>query len=249
MAESFNGLLLGIRGMPVNAIVSYTFYKFVAFFNDRHAKARELQSRGVRWPKNPTQHPNKAKERGHTHEVVCFDHTSGTYEVVQRGGTTSDGEIRESRKHVVCLQEFTCTCGAPKQYHFPCSHLVAAARARNYDIESRIPREYSVDYQVLTWSPRFVPFRDSGEWPPYDGPNYVADPASRWDKRGSRKRTRYNMVMDQIPGRTRRGSGTPFLNDPDQYECGKCGRLGHNSRTCHWRISQVTINYVLCCIL
>jgi hypothetical protein len=34
MAESFNKLLLGIRGMPVNAIVQFTFYKLVAWFND-----------------------------------------------------------------------------------------------------------------------------------------------------------------------------------------------------------------------
>jgi hypothetical protein len=47
------------------------------------------------------------------------------------------------------------------------------------------------------------------------------------------------MVIDQIPSRTRRGRATPFLNDSEQYECGKFGRLGHNSRTCHWQISEV----------
>ena len=30
MVESFNKLLLGIHGMPVNAIVQFTFYKVVA---------------------------------------------------------------------------------------------------------------------------------------------------------------------------------------------------------------------------
>ena len=30
MAESFNKFLLGICGMPVNAIVQFTFYKLVA---------------------------------------------------------------------------------------------------------------------------------------------------------------------------------------------------------------------------
>jgi hypothetical protein len=37
MAESFNSVLKGIRGMPVNAIVAFTFYRLVAWFNDRHA--------------------------------------------------------------------------------------------------------------------------------------------------------------------------------------------------------------------
>jgi hypothetical protein len=65
----------------------------------------------------------------------------------------SNYEVWESRMHVVVLQDFSCTCGKPRQYHFLCSHLVAAARNRNYDIESKIPREYSVDTLVHTWSP------------------------------------------------------------------------------------------------
>jgi hypothetical protein len=241
MAESFNKLLLGIRGMPVNAIVQFTFYKLVAWFNDRHAHALQLQSEGKIWAPTPQAHLEKAKERAGTHEVTCFDHATGRYEVKHIGGTTSDGEVRDARIHVVVLQDFSCTCGKPRQYHFVCSHLIAAARHRNYDIEARIPHQFSVHTLVETWRPRFVPFRDPGEWPPYDGPRYVADPAYRWDKRGSRKRTRHRMVMDQIPGRTRRGRVTPFLNDPEQYECGKCGRLGHNSRTCHWQISEVRL--------
>jgi hypothetical protein len=47
------------------------------------------------------------------------------------------------------------------------------------------------------------------------------------------------MVMDQIPGSSRQGRRTPFLTDPELYECGKCDRLGHNSRTCSWQISGV----------
>ena len=46
MAESFNKLLLGIRGMPMNVIVQFTFYKLVAWFNDRHAHALQLRSDG-----------------------------------------------------------------------------------------------------------------------------------------------------------------------------------------------------------
>ena len=38
-------------------------------------------------------HLEKANERAGTHEVTCFDHTTGTYQVEHRGGTTSDGEV------------------------------------------------------------------------------------------------------------------------------------------------------------
>ena len=84
-----------------------------------------------------------------------------------------------------------------------------------------------------------MPFWDPREWPPYDGPKYITDLAYRWNKRGSRQMTRHMMVIDQIPRRTRRGRETPFVTDPEQYECGKCGRLGHNSRSCRWQISEV----------
>jgi hypothetical protein len=155
------------------------------------------------------------KERASTHEVTCFDHANGRYEVKHTGSTTSDGDVLESRIHVVVLQDFLCTCGKPRQYHFVCSHHVPAVRHRNYDIEARIPHEFSVDTLVQTWRPRFVPFRDPRDLPPYNGPKYAVDPAYHWDKHGSRKRTRHRMVMDQIPSRTRRGRATPFLTDPE----------------------------------
>jgi hypothetical protein len=41
-------VLKGIRGMPVNAIVTFTFYRLVAWFNDRHSQAKAMQTRGQR---------------------------------------------------------------------------------------------------------------------------------------------------------------------------------------------------------
>jgi hypothetical protein len=61
MVESFNKLLLGIRGMPVNAIVQLTFYKIVAWFNERHACALHLRSEGKRWPPKQQAFLDKAK--------------------------------------------------------------------------------------------------------------------------------------------------------------------------------------------
>ena len=63
MVESFNKLLLGIHGMPVNAIIQFTFYNLVAWFNDRHAHALKLWSDGEIWAPKPKAHLEKANER------------------------------------------------------------------------------------------------------------------------------------------------------------------------------------------
>jgi hypothetical protein len=48
MAESFNSVLKGIRVMPVNDIITFTFYRLVAWFNERYAHAKEMQAQGQR---------------------------------------------------------------------------------------------------------------------------------------------------------------------------------------------------------
>jgi hypothetical protein len=140
--------------------------------------------------------------------------------------------------------DFSCTCGRTRQYHFVCSHYIAAARHRNFAYKSMIPQEFTVDSLVRTWSPRFESYLDEGQWPMYTGPKYIADPGARWKKPETRKRTRYKMVMDQVSGRTRWRRGTPFLSDPDENKCVRCGRLGHNTRTCSWPLSRVQIAVV-----
>ena len=160
---------------------------------------------------------------------------------MERGGTTSDGEVQPSRSYIVVLSNFSCRCGRTRQYHFPCSYYIAASQHRNFAYETKIPREFSVNSLVLTWSPCFEPYLDEGQWPLYTSPRYIADLGTRWDKCGTRKRMRHKMVMAQVSGRTRRGRAIPFLTNPEQNHCGKCGRLGHNSHTCHWPLSQVQI--------
>ena len=54
--------------------------------------------------KNERQEPkhqaqlDKAKSRALTHEVHCFDQGTAKYEVIERGGTTANGEVRPSKE-------------------------------------------------------------------------------------------------------------------------------------------------------
>ncbi|XP_039820677.1 uncharacterized protein LOC120682730 isoform X2 [Panicum virgatum] len=102
--------------------------RLVAWFNERYSHAMALHSKNQLWAPKPLHHLDKAKDRARTHEVECFDHTTGKYKVTERGDTTSNGKVRPSRSYIVVLINFSCTCGRTRQYHFPCSHYVAAAQ-------------------------------------------------------------------------------------------------------------------------
>jgi hypothetical protein len=115
-----------------------------------------------KWAPKPKKHLEKAKERAATHDVRCFDHNTSKYQVMERGGTTSDGEVWPSRSYIMVLSDFSCRCGRPRQYHSPCSHYIVAAQHRNFDYETKIPWEFSVDSLVLTWLPRFEPYLNEG---------------------------------------------------------------------------------------
>jgi len=91
MAKSFNSVLKGIRGMPVNGIVAFTFSRLVEWYNRRHAEGLALQRSNHVWAPKPVEHLDKAKEKARNHDVECFDHDTGKYEVTVRGGTTDDG--------------------------------------------------------------------------------------------------------------------------------------------------------------
>jgi hypothetical protein len=184
MAGCFNGLLKGSRALPVTAIVAFTFYKCVEWFASREKYVRSMLEKGERLGPNQLKHLDDAKVAAIGQHCHLFDHRTGTYEVAELGGTNEAGEIRDGRKHTVVITSKTCTCGRPQQVHFPCSHMVAACRARNVSVDSMIPHDFSVQALLDTWSPRFVPFRDESEWLSYDGPKYVVDPETKWPKKG-----------------------------------------------------------------
>jgi hypothetical protein len=126
-------------------------------------------------------------------------------------------------------------------------NMVATRNHRNFSWESLIPHEFSVENRTL-FTPgvldlcHFV-ILESGLHMTVLGTLLMKIINGRSVAQGRGRDTRWKWIrfLEEL---ARRGRATPFPTDPELYECGKCGRLGHNSRTCHWQISQVQFHYI-----
>ena len=49
ISECFNGVLKGARGLPITAMVEFTWCKLVTYFHDRRKQIQEDLSRGKVW--------------------------------------------------------------------------------------------------------------------------------------------------------------------------------------------------------
>ena len=68
ISECFNGLLKGARGLPIVAMVKFTWCKLVAYFHDRHKQITFDLSQGKVWSDYAMgiYNKNAAKIAGHT---------------------------------------------------------------------------------------------------------------------------------------------------------------------------------------
>ena len=236
MAEMFNSLLRGCRGLPVTAIASFTFYKLNSWFVSRKKHARSLWTAGKAWPLLASQELAFSKKKSKRQKGSCFDPINHGYEILEGGGTNIGGEDRGARKHKVVINENKCTCGKPIIYHRPCSHMITACRLRRVDPEvpPRMAAEFSLRNLMSTWNPQFEPFLDESQWPTYDGPKYVADLGLLWKSRGPRRRKWFRMDMDRATkGRSTTSKvGRHFVEDTQKSRCSGCHKPGHNKRKC-----------------
>ena len=68
ISECFNGVLKGARGLPIAAMVEFTFFKLDAYFHDRHKQITSDLSRGKLWSDYAMEiySRNEQKIAGHT---------------------------------------------------------------------------------------------------------------------------------------------------------------------------------------
>ena len=109
VSECFNGVLKGARGLPIVAIVEFTWSKLVAYFHDRHKDITHDLSKGKIQSKYVLKIYGQNLQKSLTHKINVFSNLNGIYQVITAyNNIHSFG--RGHHSHEVNVMARTC-CG------------------------------------------------------------------------------------------------------------------------------------------
>ncbi|XP_075647806.1 uncharacterized protein LOC142618701 [Castanea sativa] len=230
VSECFNGVLKGARGLPIAALVEFTWSKLVAYFHDRHKKITHDLLEGKVWSKYALEIFDANLKKSKTHQVRPFNNVHGVYQVTTAYNIHSSGGGQHS--HEVNILARTCGCGKWQNRKIPCSHAITVLQYLGQDGTAYIDPCYSLDNAIRTYSHQFVVPKSESLWRDVEGPKWVPDPDLLRAK-GRPVKSRIRNEMDGV--RRKSGSQRPDsdLREIQQKQsCGLCHQHGHNRRRC-----------------
>ena len=124
VSECFNGVLKGARGLPITAMVEFTWSKLVVYFHDRHKEITHDLSKGKVWSKYALKIYGQNLQKSLTHQINAFNNLNGIYQVITAYNIHSSGGGHHS--HEVNLIARTCCCGKWQSRKISCSHAIKA---------------------------------------------------------------------------------------------------------------------------
>jgi hypothetical protein len=135
---------------------------------------------------------------------------------LQIGEVSGNSQDMTPWRHVVDLNERTCSCGEWQLTWKPCLHALAwIITETDADIESFVHEYYSVERFKAAYSGVVPPMTDKSQWPKVDPGFKLLAPRLKQEA-GKRKYTK----ASQEPG------------TGEQLQCEQCGEFGHSEKGC-----------------
>ena len=162
ISECFNGVLKGARGLPIAAMVEFTWCKLVAYFHDRHKQITSDRSQGKVWSDYAMGIYTKNAQKISGHTLRNFNHETGVYQVVTPYNNHRGG--RGNHSHKVHVLDRTCGCGKWQNIKIPCSHAIKVLQGLHLDATSYIDPCYSLDNAIQTYAHHFEVPKSESLW-------------------------------------------------------------------------------------
>ncbi|KAL0015294.1 hypothetical protein SO802_002363 [Lithocarpus litseifolius] len=175
ISECFNGVLKGAWGLPIAAMVEFTWSKLVEYFHDRDKEITNELMEGKKWSTYAFSTWEGNRHKSEKHYVKAFSAQEMRYQVVTSHNTCSAGGGNHS--YEVRLLERTCSCGKWQNIGIPCSHIIRVCDATQIDSTIYIHPSYSLNYARSTYSHAFVVPKSQSLWREPMGPKWLPNPA------------------------------------------------------------------------
>ncbi|KAK8661611.1 hypothetical protein V6N13_091209 [Hibiscus sabdariffa] len=131
-----------------------------------------------------------------------------------------------SNQHAVDLKCFTCTCRKWDLTGIPCSHAVSCMVLENLKLESFVHSCYKIETQQLIYKSLIKPMRGPNQWVTDTTCEPVLPPKLR--RPPGRPKAKRKREADEAP----QTSTSRFTKRGVKIYCSKCGKPGHNKRSC-----------------
>ncbi|CAN6290558.1 unnamed protein product [Urochloa humidicola] len=230
LAEVYNWVIRGLRGLPLVAIVEGMLNGVVQYYRKRRLAA-VAHCATVQTPYCKKMYENLEKSVGKAahHIVVPFGNVDNRFQVTCRAKGGLGRETTMITHNVNLGRQFNgwaeCECNKPTLLHVPCSHVIASLSKIGASTNSYISTFYLKENVVQTWTGEFYGFLSYGDFTIYNKDLPICLPPMELLRhshgKGGRpqtRRIRNDMDESEVGGAMRR--------------CRRCEQFGHKSNAC-----------------
>ncbi|KAK8540585.1 hypothetical protein V6N13_027104 [Hibiscus sabdariffa] len=214
LSESFNKMILESRDKPILTMMEMIRSKIMTRIVSKKEQAEKIN--GLLCPKI-----QKKLESAIGQSIRCWPRAAGAnkYEVY----------ARPIDQHVVNLDNHSCSCRKWDLTGIPCMHAISVILMRQERPENYVSHYYSKDMQLQIYSNMVKPLRGPKQWANHGTNEPVIPPIIR--RLVGRPQKNRKKEADEALTSTGRLGKTGV-----QMTCSKCGKTGHNKRSCKGQV-------------
>ncbi|WVZ72214.1 hypothetical protein U9M48_020712, partial [Paspalum notatum var. saurae] len=154
IAESYNMVMRGLRGLPLVGCIECIMYGCAKYFRERYMDiSADLTNPSMLFGKWITEYMKTKMDKAQKHNVVSMGTREHRFEVACKD--RSRRGVRRERTVQECLIGnngiIHCSCFKPQLLHLPCSHVLAACREVSIDPTTFVSAYYKKETIAAIW--------------------------------------------------------------------------------------------------
>nr|CAD40468.2 OSJNBa0067G20.20 [Oryza sativa Japonica Group]CAE04043.2 OSJNBb0062B06.1 [Oryza sativa Japonica Group] len=223
LAEVYNWVMHGVRGLPLVGIVEFILHGTCRYFRDRfQAILPSMPNNSILFGTFMQKKLEELRKKAMKHRALVQGTQQQRFEILCQDKAGRGIYRKRVKQECVLKANGTChcSCAKPKLLHRPCTHVIAAAAECGIPDAVYVSQYFSKQAIYHTWSSEIYGFGIAGEFTETnDEVLNIPDPSKLRGKARRRRTRRIRNDMDESDaGRVK--------------HCSKCDERGHTYKHC-----------------